>query len=142
MGTLLLDEDEIALWHAFKRAAETVRARVAAEITRETGLSDADFGIVTRLDDAGGRMRQNELAASMGWHRSRLSHQLTRMIDRDLVRRLDADGKVTVEITDTGRAAAARARPVHAAAVREKLIALIPPDQRDRLIEILRTLAV
>ncbi|MER5650163.1 hypothetical protein [Streptosporangium sp. NPDC002524] len=87
-------------------------------------------------------MRQNELAASMGWHRSRLSHQLTRMVDRDLVRRLDAGGKVMFEITDTGRAAAARARPVHAAAVREKLIALIPPDQRDRLAEILRALAV
>jgi DNA-binding MarR family transcriptional regulator len=137
-----LDENELALWHAFKSAAETVRAEVAMEITRVTGLSDADFGIVTRLDDAGGRMRQNELAASMGWHRSRLSHQLSRMTDRDLVRRHDAENGVTVELTDTGRGAAERARPVHAAAVREKLIGRIPPNQRAGLAELLTAVIV
>lgn len=136
-----LDESERDLWHAFKRASEAVRAQVAAEITRSTGLSDADFGIVTRLGDAGGRMRQNELAALMGWHRSRLSHQLSRMAERDLVRRLDADGGVTVEITAIGRAAAEQARPVHAAAVRDNLINVIPAEQREWLTALLRSLA-
>lgn len=141
MSGSLLDEGERELWHAFKRAAETVRAQIAAEIARETGLSDADFGIVTRLDDAGGGMRQNELAASMGWHRSRLSHQLSRMADRGLVHRIDADNGVTVEITDAGRVLAEQARPVHAAAVREKLIGLVPADQRAWLTDLLRALA-
>jgi hypothetical protein len=60
---------------------------------------------------------------------------------RDLVRRLDAENGVTVEIIGTGRAAAGRARPVHAAAVREKLIGRIPPDLRAGLTEMLRALA-
>ncbi|MEV6416068.1 MarR family winged helix-turn-helix transcriptional regulator [Kribbella sp. NPDC051718] len=141
MATTPLTETEIALWHAFKRAAEIVRGRIAAEITRETGLSDADFGIVTRIVDAGSSMRQNELAASMGWHRSRLSHQLTRMVDRRLVRRLEVDNGVEVEITDEGRTVAELARPVHAAAVRTLLIERIPADQRVGFTELLQTLA-
>jgi DNA-binding MarR family transcriptional regulator len=140
MGDTPLDESELALWHAFKRAAESVRARIAAEIARETGLSDADFGVVTRLDEAGGALRQNELAASMGWHRSRLSHQLSRMADRGLVHRLDADNGVIVEITAAGRVAAQRARPVHAAAVRATLIDRIPADQRGQVTAMLLAL--
>ncbi len=141
MSPTPLTDSEIALWHAFKRAAEVVRGRAAAEILRETGLSDADFAVVTRIVDAGGRMRQNELATSMDWHRSRLSHQLTRMVDRQLVRRLEVDNGVEVEITVDGRKLAELARPVHAAAVRALLIERIPSDQRAGLTDLLQSLA-
>ncbi|GAA4796855.1 MarR family winged helix-turn-helix transcriptional regulator [Actinomycetospora chlora] len=136
-----LDADELALWHAFKRAGEAVRAAIGEEITRATGLSDPEFGIVTRLDDAGGRMRQQELAASMGWHRSRLSHQLTRMTDRGLVDRTGVGSGVDVVLTHAGRVAARRARPVHAAAVRRHLLAHLPDGLRDELLAVLTTLA-
>ncbi len=139
--TTPLDDDELALWHAFKRAGEAVRAAVAEEITRATGLSDPDFGILTRLDDAGGRLRQHELAASMGWHRSRLSHQLTRMADRGLVTRTEVDGGVEVGVTDAGREQAAAARPVHAAAVRAHFLDRLPDDGRAQLAALLADLA-
>ena len=135
---------ELALWHAFKQAGESVRAAVGEEIARATGLSDPDFGILTRLADAGGSMRQNELAASMGWQRSRLSHQLTRMQTRGLVVRADPPAAVrgvTVEITDAGRAAAVSARPVHAVAVRRHLLDRLPVEDFPRLIEVLSQLA-
>ncbi len=126
-----LDDGETALWHAFKRAGEDVRARIAEEITRETGLSDPDFGLLTRIEDAGGRLRQNELAASVHWHRSRLSHQLTRMTGRGLVERDPAEPGVDVLITARGRELVTRARPVHAAAVRRHLLAAVAPADRD-----------
>lgn len=138
--TTRLDDDELALWHVFKRAGEAVRTAVAEEITRATGLSDPDFGIVTRLDDAGGRLRQNELAASMGWHRSRLSHQLTRMAARGLVTRTEVDGGVEVALTPAGRDQAAIARPVHAAAVRAHLLDRLPDDARARFAALLADL--
>jgi DNA-binding MarR family transcriptional regulator len=117
-----LTTEELRLWHAWKAAAEAVRTRVAADITSATGLSDPDFGVLTRVaDSADGRMRQNLLAESMGYHRSRLSHHLTRMEERGLVTREPASGGVEVVITDTGRAAVAQARPVHASAVRQYL---------------------
>lgn len=109
--------------------------RGVAELVERT-----DFGIVTRLDDAGGRMRQQELAASMGWHRSRLSHQLTRMTGRGLVARTEAGSGIAVVLTDTGRRAAREARPVHAAAVRRHLIDRIPEGERGELAGMLAAL--
>jgi DNA-binding MarR family transcriptional regulator len=139
--TELLSADEMSLWHAWKLAAETVRATIAADITAAVGLSDADFGVLTRVAElGGGRLRQNVLAESMGWHRSRLSHQLTRMEQRGLVTRHGADGGVEVQLTDTGRERAQAARPVHAAAVRRHLTGLLGPAQRQQLRQILGAL--
>lgn len=129
-----LDAEEMSLWHAWKLAADTVRARIAADIAAAVGLSDADFGVLTRVAElGGGRMRQNALAESMGWHRSRLSHQLTRMEQRGLVTRRGVDGGVEVQLTDIGRDYAKAARPVHAAAVRHHLIDRLSPSQRRQL---------
>ena len=114
---------ELDLWHAWKLATESVRTLVAADIMAETGLSDPDFGVLTRVVElGGGRMRQNQLAESMGYHRSRLSHHLTRMEERGLVTRAPADGGVDVIATASGAEAAAAARPVHATAVRRHLL--------------------
>jgi DNA-binding MarR family transcriptional regulator len=138
----LLDEDETRMWHAWKKATETVRARVAEQLDAATGLSDPDFGILTRLEDlGGGELRQNELAASMGWHRSRLSHQLTRMEQRDLVVRTDVPGGVLVGITPLGRERIDDARPVHSRAVRELLISRIPPESVSAVLSALEALA-
>lgn len=129
-----LDAEEMALWHAWKLAADRVRTRIAADITAAVGLSDADFGVLTRVAELGdGRMRQNALAESMGWHRSRLSHQVTRMEQRGLLTRHEVDGGVEVRLTETGRDRAEAARPVHAAAVRRHLIDQLGPSQRRQL---------
>jgi DNA-binding MarR family transcriptional regulator len=130
-----LDAGELSLWHAWKLAADSVRARIAADITAAVGLSDADFGVLTRVAELGGGcMRQNALAESMGWHRSRLSHQLTRMEQRGLLTRHGVGGGVEVRLTDTGRDRAQAARPVHAEAVRRHLIDRLDPSQRRELL--------
>ncbi|WP_307387616.1 MarR family winged helix-turn-helix transcriptional regulator [Microbacterium testaceum] len=118
-----------------------MRTRVAEEITTVTGLSDPDYGVLSRLVDLGdGELRQNKLAASMGWHRSRLSHQLTRMEQRGLVTRADADGGVLVTITPTGREQIDKARPVHARAVRRSLSAHVPLEDFARVLMVLEAL--
>jgi DNA-binding MarR family transcriptional regulator len=126
-----LGSDEMALWHAWKRAAESVRGRVAADVTAATGLSDPDFGVLTRVVEVGGgRMRQNELADSMGFHRSRLSHHLSRMRERGLITTEPSGNGVEVIATELGHDLVGQARPVHAAAVRRHLIG--PLDGLDR----------
>ncbi|HWC78545.1 MAG TPA: MarR family transcriptional regulator [Pseudonocardiaceae bacterium] len=135
-----LTNTEMQLWHAWKQATDTVRTRVAEDITRATGLSDPDFGVLTRLAEGGGRLRQNELATSMNWHRSRLSHHLTRMAQRDLVHREEIGGRVDVLITEQGRDLVGQARPVHADAVRAHLLRAIPRAQQDQLCRLLAAL--
>jgi DNA-binding MarR family transcriptional regulator len=136
-----LTEEETALWTQWKRASELVRARIVEEITAETGLSDPDFGVLTRVvEDGGGTMRQNQLATSMGYHRSRLSHHLTRMEERGLVTRRQSGDGVEVVVTDVGRQLAAKARPVHAAAVRRNLLNPLSRSERNTLGAVLEKL--
>jgi DNA-binding MarR family transcriptional regulator len=137
-----LSAEEMALWRAWKQASDTVRARIAADISAATGLSDPDFGVLTRVvEDGGGRMRQNQLAESMGYHRSRLSHHLTRMQQRGLITRREAGDGVEVIVTDAGRAAVATARPVHAAAVRRHLLGPLTAADRATLLSLLERLS-
>jgi DNA-binding MarR family transcriptional regulator len=138
---LARESPESSLWFAWKRAHELVRTAVIEEVTAATGLSDPDVGILLRLDVAGGSLRQSEIAAALGWDRTRLSHQLTRMEDRGLVARRRTPSGVRVDISDAGTEAAAAARPVHAAAVRRHLADPLTPGQSAMLREILELLS-
>lgn len=126
MSTRLLDTGEMARWEAWKRAHASVQDAVERAIEAASGLSSQDFSILTRLVELGdGRLRQNQLAASLGWDRSRLSRQLGRMAERGLIVSTEAAGGVGRQIAATkeGRARVRVARPAHAAAVRSALIA-------------------
>ena len=119
------------MWHTWKQSADRIRHRVARDIAAATGLSDPDYGVLSRLADlGGGQLRQQDLADSMDWDKSRLSHHLTRMQQRGLVERRPADGTVTVHLTGAGRAALAEAVPVHAAAVRRHLLSRLSREQQ------------
>ena len=109
--------EPVDLWSAFKRAHEVVRARVITDTAEAAGLSEPDLAILVSLNKAGGALRQNELAASLGWDRTRVSHQLTRMGKRGLVTRERGDG-VTAVLTDAGRQAVIDVGPGLDAAVR------------------------
>ncbi len=132
-----LTDDDAQLWVAWTAAAEAL-AQVNADVSAETGLSEPDVTVLTCLHAAdGSRLRQGDLAATIGWHRSRLSHHLRRMEERGLVARSGLDTGVEVRLTTMGRAAAARARPAHAAAVRRHLVERLSARDRQRLAQIL-----
>ncbi|MCS6556012.1 MarR family winged helix-turn-helix transcriptional regulator [Curtobacterium flaccumfaciens] len=140
--TAPLTEQEQRLWHAWKIAADHVRQRVAEDIKADSGLSDQDFGIVTRLVElGGGELRQNDLGASLQWDRTRLSHQITRMETRGLVSRSTVDGGVLVRVTDKGAGLVCVARPIHAAAVRKHLLQRTEGIDQATLLRVLEHLA-
>ncbi|RKR75956.1 MarR family winged helix-turn-helix transcriptional regulator [Frondihabitans australicus] len=137
-----LTRDELDVWHAFKRASEAVTAAVERDLLATTGLTGAEFGVLDRLRLSDGAMRQADLAASMGWQKSRLSHQLSRMQDRGLVtRELHTPSSATAALTTEGSRAIAAALPVHARAVRAHLVDALPVAQRETLLAALRSLA-
>ncbi|CAJ1317717.1 HTH marR-type domain-containing protein [Paenibacillus nuruki] len=110
------------IWHMWKGTFHTIFGRVVKEMSDHTGLSESDFGILDRLILLGeGKLRQQELADSMDWDKSRLSHHLKRMEKRELVVRnpLDTDRGVQVEITSEGKLALDNARPFLSKAIRK-----------------------
>jgi DNA-binding MarR family transcriptional regulator len=126
----VLNDDETARWVAWKRAADAVTRRVAADIAAATGLSGADFSVLTRLvEDGGGRLRQQRLADDLEWERSRLSRHLGRMETRGLLTRDPAGAERWIEATGEGRRLAAEARIIHADAVRRHLLVMVPREE-------------
>jgi len=113
-------------------------ARVSRDISAGTGLSGSDYSVLSRLHHLGrGEMRQQDLAESMRWDKSRLSHHLTRMESRGLIGRRAGPGKgVTVVLSAEGRRQLLTARPVHAQAVRQHLVSRLNPAERKALLTI------
>jgi DNA-binding MarR family transcriptional regulator len=73
----------------------------------------------------------------MGWDKSRLSHQLTRMKERRLIERRYADkNNVLVVLTELGREKLDAARPIHAESVRRNLLSRITPEQIDTIVRV------
>ncbi|HEY0252972.1 MAG TPA: MarR family transcriptional regulator [Kofleriaceae bacterium] len=137
-----LTESERAIWHDWKRAGENVLARVGRDIAEATGLSGSDYGVVSRLDELGnGKLRQQELASSMGWDKSRLSHHLTRMEERGLVTRELVGRAVNIALTREGRKLLGLARPVHAASIRKHLLAHVGAKQLSVFADVIGRLA-
>lgn len=117
-----LNEEEMRIWHMWKGSFQTIFGRVVKDMSDHTGLSEGDFGVLDRLILFGnGSLRQQELADSMDWDKSRLSHHLKRMEKRGLVMRkpLDKDRGVQVSITSIGKSMLDDARPFLSKAIRK-----------------------
>jgi DNA-binding MarR family transcriptional regulator len=138
MSTKLLSPRELRIWHAFRLMGEDVLGRVGRDLSQSSGISGPEFGVLSRLAAIGkGEMRQQELARVMGWDKSRLSHQLTRMSQRRLVERRSAgsDG-VVVALTEFGRERLDAALPVHAESVRRNFLSRLSPEQIDTIVRV------
>jgi DNA-binding MarR family transcriptional regulator len=135
-----LDEDEDRAWRGWLIMSELLRAQVARDLQSECGLSDSDFAVLVHLSEApGGRQRMNELAAALGWSKSRISHQCSRMANRGLVTRQNCpeDARSAyAALTASGRKEIERAAPRHVESVRRHLIDLLDPAELGRLSQI------
>jgi DNA-binding MarR family transcriptional regulator len=138
MSTRLLSPRELRVWHAFQLMHQDVLARVGRDIAQATGLSGPEFGVLSRLAAIGkGEMRQQDLARVMGWDKSRLSHQLTRMTERGLIERRYLDRTtVLVLLTGSGGEKLDAARPIHAESVRRHLLSRLSPVQIDTIVRV------
>jgi DNA-binding MarR family transcriptional regulator len=138
MANKPLSPRELRIWHAFKLMGEDVMERVGRDIAEATGLSGPDFGVLSRLADLGeGEMRQQALAESLGWDKSRLSHHLTRMQQKQLIERREAESRVVlVVLTKAGMAKLDAARPVHAESIRRNLLSRLSEQQIETIVRV------
>jgi DNA-binding MarR family transcriptional regulator len=128
-----LSDEEQRAWRGFNQLARQVTAHVTRELQRTTGLSGPDYEVLVLLSEAPqGSLRAFEIGTAAGWEKSRLSHHLTRMELRGLVRRqtCEADPRYAdVVLTDEGRAAIEAAAPLHVEHVRRFFFAALTPEQ-------------
>jgi len=125
-----LTDDEQEAWGAYIRLAKMLMRQLDRDL-HPYGLSTNDYEILVELSEAPeNRLRMTELADLTAQSRSRLSHQITRMEVRGLVRRVACDGDkrgTFAVITPRGMATIERVAPSHVESVRRHFIDHIPP---------------
>lgn len=133
MARKLPTRDELRTWREFIETTETLRATIASRLQQDTGLSPGDYSVLLALSEAPGtRLRSSDLAAQIEWERSRLSHHLTRMERRGLIRREDCptDNRGAEVVLATAGAEAFHAATVpHLRTVREVFVEALTPEQ-------------
>jgi DNA-binding MarR family transcriptional regulator len=139
-----LTSAELAVWRALVDTTAELRRVLATQLVQETNLSPADYQVLLALSEATGRrMRSSELAASIDWGRSRLSHHLARMERRGLIRRDDCatDSRgAEIALTDDGARMFRGATAPHTKAIKKYFADALTPEQFAALAEILRAL--
>lgn len=132
-GPRWLDEQEARVWQAFVAVQRDLLDVLERRLVRDAGLSGADYRLLVPLSEApDGVLRARDLGRTVGWERSRISHQVRRMEARGLLVREDcaedARGSM-VRLTDAGRAAIVAAAPEHVKAVRTYFFDALSPEQ-------------
>ncbi|MGW0710476.1 MarR family winged helix-turn-helix transcriptional regulator [Streptomyces sp. NPDC002643] len=137
-----LSARELHAWQTFFRMQEVLRGRIEQQLQACSGLSTADYTVLTVLSGADdGRLRAYHLGAMMGWEKSRVHHQLTRMSKRGLVERHSGEARaIYVTLTSKGREALNEAAPQHSEHVRRLFVDCLGPERLDRLADISATL--
>jgi DNA-binding MarR family transcriptional regulator len=125
--------DELRIWREFIETAEALRSELTSRLQSESSLSPGDYAVLLALSEAEERrLRSSDLAASIGWERSRLSHHLARMERRGLIRREECSTDyrgAEIVLTSGGADAFRRATVPHLRAVRELFIDALTSDQ-------------
>ncbi|MDQ2748390.1 MAG: MarR family transcriptional regulator [Actinomycetota bacterium] len=131
--TRWLEPAEERAWRGYRRMFLLLNARLARDLAADSGLSEADYDVLSTLSESSGRRaRLSALAERMLWSQSRLSHHIARMQGRGLVTREEVatDGRGSeVVLTDMGMQALEAAAPAHVAAVRAHLVDRLSPEQ-------------
>lgn len=126
-----LDDDEQKAWRSFLLMIRTLETHLERHLQREFGLSKSDFEILVNLSESEtGRMRAQQLGKATQWEKSRISHHLSRMEKRGLIRKEACDSRYPeIVLTDEGLAAIKACAPAHAARVRAFLVDVLGTDR-------------
>jgi DNA-binding MarR family transcriptional regulator len=133
---------ELATWRALLDTTAELRRVLGSQLLQETGLSPADYQVLLPLSEAGKRLRSSELAATIDWERSRLSHQLARRERRGLIRRDECATEsrgAEVSLTSAGAEAFRRATAPHLRAIKTHFADALTAEQLQALANILQS---
>lgn len=118
-------------WVAYMRVQLRMNYEMNRQLQADSGLSLADYDVLVALSGNEAGLRVSDLAAEIGWERSRLSHQLRRMEERGLTERRPSaeDGRTSnVVLTANGRRAITEAAPGHVDLVRALFFDPLPDN--------------
>src|SRR5271156_5378045 len=131
-----LSQDEQQAWRATVNLSQLLMRQLDRDLNAH-GLNGHDYEILVELsEEPDQRLRMTELADATSQSRSRLSHQISRMENRGLVRRDDCEGDkrgTFAVLTAGGMAAIERVAPYHVENVRRHFIDRLSAQQQEEI---------
>lgn len=125
---------EWEVWRSFTAMQLQLQRALGDRLEANAGISSPDYTVLLVLFGAPERrLRASRIADLIAWEKSRLSHQLTRMEQRGLVRREDCEDDLRgkwVVLTNDGRRAVLKAMRDHNRAVREYFFDVLDDDEQ------------
>jgi DNA-binding MarR family transcriptional regulator len=119
-------------WLAYMRVQLRMNYEINRQLQRDSDLSLADYHVMNALSMAPDHtMQVTDLAAMIGWERSRASHHLRRLSERGLTERVQSaeDGRATdAVLTKKGMKAMVEAAPGHATLVKKLFFEPLPDE--------------
>lgn len=132
--TRWLNDAEMSAWRNYIVGSALLEYRLTRDLQNGHGLSLADYEILVGLSESPQRrMRMSELADYVAHSKSRISHQVRRLENGELVERVDSheDGRgVFAILTDKGLRLLEEAAPTHVDSVREHLVDLLDEEEQ------------
>ncbi|MBP2411324.1 DNA-binding MarR family transcriptional regulator [Arthrobacter stackebrandtii] len=142
--TRWLSAQEQAIWLELREFAKGLPRAIDRQLLQDSDVSGVEYAVLAVISEAGcEQMRSGDLAAQLGWDRSRVSHLLKRMESRGLLHRCtaSADGRgQDISLTDSGWEKIRSAAPGHVTMVRETIFDPLKPDQQAQLFEALTSI--
>jgi DNA-binding MarR family transcriptional regulator len=135
--TAWLTECESRAWRAFVLATQLLMDQLDHELQEEVGIPHAYYAILEVLSEQPERaLRMTEIADRLRFSKSRLTHAIGRLEERDWVQRAacptDRRGAYAA-MTEAGLQALSAAAPAHVAGVRRHVFDRLTPEQVEQL---------
>jgi DNA-binding MarR family transcriptional regulator len=135
-----IGEADWSVWRSFVMMRRQLDRALEHRLQADAGLSGADFEILLSLFRASdNQLRARELGELLGWEKSRVSHQVTRMAARGLVERrecpTDLRGTWVVLLAE-GRRAVLRASRGNATELRRLFFDVLSAEEKAVLVEL------
>jgi DNA-binding MarR family transcriptional regulator len=87
-----VSQEDWEVWRDYYRAARELTHAFDRRLQDDSGISHPEYLVMVALWNAPHRkLRTGELADDLSWEKSRVSHQVTRMVARGLLERTECD---------------------------------------------------
>ncbi|AYF97941.1 MarR family winged helix-turn-helix transcriptional regulator [Protaetiibacter intestinalis] len=121
------------VWREYYGAGRALTHAFDSRLQADAGISHPEYSVLVVLWSAPHRkLRTGELADALSWEKSRVSHQVTRMVARGLVERTtcETDGRgVWVGLTPEGSRVFLASTRDHTAAIRSWFFDVLTPEE-------------
>jgi DNA-binding MarR family transcriptional regulator len=133
-----ISESEWEVWRTFYAMRRQLDRALENQLQRDAGISGPDYEVLAALFEARDkRLRARDLGELIGWEKSRISHQVTRMASRGLVERTECEDDLRgtwIGLTTDGRRAILGAMRKHVVNVRELFFDVLDDDEKATLL--------